>query len=173
MVCSSYESSASESRTKRSAVSPRNVQPPRAVNLLAAGSSRPRTDAIRVHAALMKHTFNDAPFVVQPLKDGVYRVHCVTVGPSIEVRARFLTKEKAQNWIRSESKAWLEKLVAQAMDLKAPPAIPFSSPGSTPRNDASTGPTASPSYTRRNRAPAPPLRGRSSPWSTCPFRSSR
>ena len=76
----------------------------------------------------MKHTFNDAPFVVQPLKDGEYRVHCVTVGPSIEVQARFPTQEKAQKWIGSESKAWLEQLVAQAMNLKATPGIPLSVP---------------------------------------------
>jgi hypothetical protein len=104
------------------------METPRAVNLLAARLRRPRTDAIRVPSALMKHTFNDARFVVQPSKDGEYRVHCVTIGPSIEVRTRFLTEENAQNWICSESKAWLEKLVAQAMDLTAPPAIPLSSP---------------------------------------------
>jgi len=63
---------------------------------------------------MRKHTFNDAPFIVQPWKDGVFRVHCVTAGPSVEVGECFATEEKAQVWIHSESKAWLKKLVAQA-----------------------------------------------------------
>jgi hypothetical protein len=53
----------------------------------------------------------DPPFVVQPTADGQgWRVLCVVgYGPSIDIGEHFLTEAKAQHWIDSRSKSWLEK----------------------------------------------------------------